>query len=421
MRQAAQASDLPLSDIVRSLHAPHPASAAAGARPRVTLLLGSLDGGGAERVAVNLARRCDPEAVDVRLALLRRQGAYLDEVEADRIDAAPARPGAVTRAIAAPADIAAMLRRSRTDVLMSFGLGVNMQTWLALQALGRRRPRWICREDNNLDAEIGGVAKDPVSRAVALAAARKVYRSADAFVAVAHELGDLLRRRVGFDDERLSVIHNPIDLAEIERRAMEPLPVIPMRPYVVTAGRMVWQKGFDVLIRAFAACPSAAGLDLVILGDGPLEADLRRLAAECGVAERVLFPGFQPNPWSWFARSSLFVLSSRWEGFGNVVAEAMACGAPALVTDCNYGPREQVAHGRSGWVAPAEDPLALASAMDQLLSQPDLTQKLAAAGRLRARAFDVDAIATAYTDLFLAQAGAPASAWPAPRDRRAAI
>jgi glycosyltransferase involved in cell wall biosynthesis len=147
-------------------------------------------------------------------------------------------------------------------------------------------------------------------------------------------------------------------------------------------------------------------MDLVILGEGPLEGALRRRAADLGVGERVRFLGFQGNPWAWFARARLFVLPSRWEGFGNVVAEALACGAPTLVTDCDYGPREQVVHGVSGWVTRSEDPAALTAALDILLADPRLAARLAVAGRARARAFDIDTIAEAYTELFLEQ-GSP--------------
>ncbi|HXV00957.1 MAG TPA: glycosyltransferase, partial [Caulobacteraceae bacterium] len=112
--------------------------------------------------------------------------------------------------------------------------------------------------------------------------------------------------------------------------------------------------------------------------------------------------------WAWFSRASLFVLSSRWEGFGNVVAEAMACGAPVVVSDCDFGPREQVGHAVSGWVARAGSPAALAEAMDIVLGDPALAANLAAWGRERARAFDVERIVAAYARLFLDQAFAAA-------------
>ena len=375
-----------------------------GAKVRVMLLLGSLSGGGAERVAVNLVNRCDPAAVDLRLGLLSRTGPFLTEVDPRRVEAPGRRRAALPIALRGPADIARMIRDVRPQVLMTFGMGVTMLTWLAMKGLGRDRPRWICREDSNPDAEIENLLTNRLGRSAIRAASRHAHGGADGFVAVARELATKLDSRARPGRAPTRVIHNPIDLARIERLAAQPLPHAPRRPFIVTAGRLVHQKGFDLLIKAFADSRAARDMDLVILGEGPLEAMLKAQAASLGVEGRVRFPGFQDNPWAWFARARLFVLSSRWEGFGNVVAEAMASGAPTLVTDCDFGPREQVTHGVSGWVARSEDPAALAAALDTLLSDPALAARLAFAGKSRARAFDVAAIAEAYTDLFLEQA-----------------
>lgn len=361
------------------------------------LLLGSLDGGGAERVAVNLANHCNPSLVDLRLGLLRRQGPYLDEIDPDAVDS-------VAGASLAPLGVARMIRAAQPQVVMSFGMGVNMLTWLALKAVGPDRPRWICREDSNPDAEIGDLLGWPIGRAAVRMATQSAYRSADCRLVVTQDLASRMIKLDAFEAGRLHAIHNPIDVAGIERRAAEPLAA--ERPFIVSAGRLVRQKGFDLLIKAFADSRAARDLDLVILGQGPLEAALKAQAAALGVADRVRFPGFQANPWAWFARARLFVLSSRWEGFGNVVAEALACGAPALVTDCDFGPREQVEHGRSGWVAASDDAGALAKAMDDLLGDPALAARLAAGGRVRARAFDLGRIAAAYSELFVAEAAA---------------
>ena len=298
----------------------------------------------------------------------------------------------------APLNIARMIRQAAPDVVMSFGMGVSLAVWLALAAAPGRRPYWICREDSNTDAEIANLTRNPAARAVLRAILGRMHRSADCLLAVAEELGAKLAHQT--PRARVRVIHNPIDLDAIEESAPQPLAEAPTRPFIVAAGRLVRQKGFDVLLEAFARSREARALDLVILGEGPLEGALRRQAEGLGIADRVRFAGFQANPWAWFARARLFVLSSRWEGFGNVVAEAMACGVPVLVTDCDFGPREQVAHGVTGWVTPVE-PEAMARAMDTSLGDADLAGRLAAAGRVRARDFATPTIVDAYTRLLL--------------------
>ena len=202
------------------------------------LLLGSLSGGGAERVAVNLVNRCDPALVDLRLGLLRRSGPFLAEVDPGRVDAPSDRAASPWDVIQAPLDIARMVRAGRPQVVMSFGMGVNMLTWLALRGLGRDRPGWICREDSNTDVEIDNLLTNPAGRAVVRWARARVYRSADCLLAVAHDLASMLERRTGPGRGRTRVIRNPIDVARIERAAAESLAWPPERPFIVAAGRL---------------------------------------------------------------------------------------------------------------------------------------------------------------------------------------
>jgi len=378
---------------------------------RVLLLLQSLDGGGAERVAVNLLNHWDPHVVDARLGLLRRTGPYLAEVDADRLWAPDRRRGPIAPIAWAPVDIARMVRGLRPQVLMTFGMGIDLLAWPALRTLGPMRPRWICRGDSNPDAEIGHLALGPLGRAAARAAVRRVHRSADGVVAVARDLAARLDGDAHAASPRARVIYNPVDVAKIRTLAARRPAEDSGRPFIVAAGRLVHQKGYDLLIKAFADSAGARGMDLVVLGEGPLEGALKAQVASLGLEGRVRFLGFQANPWAWFSRARLFVLPSRWEGFGNVVAEALACGAPTLVTDCDFGPREQVVHGVSGWVAKAGHAAALTAALDALLTDPDLTARLGAAGRTRARAFDAPAIAAAYAALFQEQAAAPGPGW----------
>jgi glycosyltransferase involved in cell wall biosynthesis len=395
-------------------------------RVRVMLLLSSLHGGGAERVAVHLLDRCDPSLIDLRMGLLRKAGPFLPGADESRIDASPIgqdwlafeghnssfyKPRKLLAgAVLAPANVSSMIRAHRPHVVMSFLKGMSVLTYYVLKGLGEARPRWIAREGNNTDAVIDDEMANVAGRALIKGLTRRCYRAADCFLANSHEMARGLQGALGLDPTRMRVIHNPIDISQIRRLAREALPRPQQRPFIVTAGRLEHQKGHDILLEAFAASACARELDLVILGRGSLERQLKRRAAELGIAERVKFPGFVANPWAWFSRAALFVLPSRWEGFPSVVAEALASGAPSLVTACDFGPREVVEHGVSGWVAPPEDVGAFSLAMDMLLRRPDLTSAFRAAGRARAARWDIGPMAQAYTDLFLEQAAIPRAA-----------
>ena len=393
----------------------------AGDPLRVLLLLPSLHGGGAERVAVHLANRIDRSRFDLRIGLLRRAGPYLGDVDPSLVitpagsdwlhdegaNADQYRVGAMAAsALRGPSGVAEMVRAARPEVVVSFLKGMSLATWVGLKRLrADERPVWIAREGNNTDAVIDDELANPLGRFAMKRLIRACYRDADCFLANSNDMAAALTPRLGLDPAKVRAINNPVDVARVAARSVEPLPGGPVRPFIVTVGRLEHQKGQDLLLRAFVASPACRDLDLVILGRGSLEAKLKALARSLGIADRLRFEGFVANPWAWIAKARLFVLPSRWEGCSSAVGEALACGAPALVTDCEFGPRELVEHGTSGWVVRRGDAHALAVGLETLLGDELLAARLGRAARPRALQFNVDQMVGGYSRLFLEQAG----------------
>jgi glycosyltransferase involved in cell wall biosynthesis len=139
---------------------------------------------------------------------------------------------------------------------------------------------------------------------------------------------------------------------------------------IITVGTLKAQKNHALLISAFALLRRRRSAKLMILGKGPLLAALQQQAEQEGVAEDVLFPGFSTNPTAYMASAKLFVLSSDYEGFGNVLVEAMRLRLSLVSTDCKSGPAEILGSGRFGKLVPRGDPAALADAMDDALDSP---------------------------------------------------
>jgi glycosyltransferase involved in cell wall biosynthesis len=170
-------------------------------------------------------------------------------------------------------------------------------------------------------------------------------------------------------------------------------------PTVITVGRHTKQKDQETLIRAFARTLERVPARLVLVGQGPWRSNLEALVAELGIGDAVLFAGWQENPFCWMARSDLFVLSSRFEGFGNVIVEAMACGLPVICTDCRGGPSEIVRGGEDGILVPVGDVETLAGAITKLLLDEVLRAEFAQKAQCRAAAFDISQIGIQYEEI----------------------
>lgn len=164
---------------------------------------------------------------------------------------------------------------------------------------------------------------------------------------------------------------------------------------ILGAGRLVAQKGFITLSRAFARVIEYRTARLIIIGEGKQRAYLEDEATKLGISESLILPGWVQDPHAWVARADLFALSSTHEGLSNVLIEAMACGCPVVSTDCPHGPSEILDGGRYGPLVPVGDVKALAGAMIRQLDAPQPAEQL----RSRARAFSVDRSVQHYLQL----------------------
>lgn len=178
----------------------------------------------------------------------------------------------------------------------------------------------------------------------------------------------------------------------ILRNFVRALPAPPVfdsrgRRQILAVGRLDWEKGFDVLLQAFALSDLVRrGVRLAILGEGPERPALEAQARELGIADHVELLGVVSDPERWMAWATVSVLPSRYEGFPNALLEAMAMGCPIIAADCDSGPREIIRHGENGWLVPVEDAVALAGALRQLFEDAALRARLSeAAVAVRAR------------------------------------
>jgi glycosyltransferase involved in cell wall biosynthesis len=199
------------------------------------------------------------------------------------------------------------------------------------------------------------------------------YRHLDALIACSQGNQRLFIDKFGLPAKKVFFIPNPIDFVTIKRQAVEKIPdmlaeLVGKNPLILAVGRLEKVKNFALLLRAFARMSVAENAShLIILGDGPERHNLLRLAERLGISERLTMPGKVTNPYVWMAHADLFVLSSNFEGWPNVLVEAMVSGLPVVACDCQTGPAEILRNGAFGLLVPTNNIEALASAMTQQL------------------------------------------------------
>ncbi|MGQ0593373.1 MAG: glycosyltransferase [Gammaproteobacteria bacterium] len=333
---------------------------------RVLFLIPSLCGGGAERVMVTLLRHLDRSQFQPALGVLdSREAVYRADVpaEVELIDLH------CTRVRYALLKILRLIWRRRPDVVMSTLGHLNLALAM-LRPLLPNGVRYIARETVVLSEMLNGYTHAWFWRW----AYRRFYPRFDVVVCQSMDMRDDLIGHFDFPLVKAMIIHNPVDTERIRRLAAEvistdyepPVSHSGAAPHLVAAGRLSEQKGFDLLVDALALCHGSRPR-VTLLGEGPLRPELEQLAKYRGVVDRVHFVGFQKNPYPFFAGADAFVLSSRFEGFPNVVLEALACGTPVIATPCPGGVTEIAELAGGVLLASAVDAEALSVAIERFI------------------------------------------------------
>jgi glycosyltransferase involved in cell wall biosynthesis len=267
---------------------------------------------------------------------------------------------------------------------------------IAAARLSRIPVRVVVSDHCTLSRQYAGSATTMIALK---ASTRLLYPLADARIVVSAGSADDLARLSHIPRERFDVVHNPVAPPPgliATNPSIEQL-WSGNEPRILAVGSLKHQKNHSHLIHAFAKLVKNRRAKLMILGQGELRAELERLASALGVADRVVMPGFAVNPWPYYASADLFVLSSDYEGFGNVIVEAMHAGLPVVSTDCNDGPAEILDQGRYGTLVPCGDADRLASAMAAALDS-EIDRE---AQKARAAVFSADAAVDRYIALMI--------------------
>lgn len=335
---------------------------------RIAVFLPDAAGGGAEKSLITVARALSAKGVPVDLVFADAMGPNLPEESASlRVINL-----GTHRRIQGILRLARYLRKEKPTAMLS-GLTIPNLSAVLARMLAGVAFRLVVSEHSVLSYSFR--QRSRLWQTVLLVCMRWAYRKADAIVAVSHFAARDLAKQLRFTEQRVSVIYNPIEYQRIRSLSREPLPTlwrqtISEAPLILSAGRLMPVKNHELLLRAFHELLKSQDAQLVILGEGPEREHLEAVIEELHIRDKVVLPGYMPNPYNWMHAADVFVLSSDWEGFGNVLAEARAVGTPIVSTNAPGGPSEILEHGRWGRLVPVGDFKSLAKALRESLLSP---------------------------------------------------
>lgn len=366
----------------------------------IFFIIPDLSGGGAERVIIQVLKYLDRKKFILHLVLFEKRGAFVMDLPADVKLYALSKGGYLygLQGLLVLIKLANLIKTKEPEIIVSFMWYTNAISLLARILCGFES-KVIVSERYTFSFSYEGWFTETLRKT----AVRFFYHSADAIIVVSKKIRQELELYFNVNVNKIVPVYNPIDIERLVQCSQEEVEhkwFEEKSPIIISIGRLTPQKGFSYLIKAIAALvKSGVCCRLVILGDGPEKEILRKLAEKLKIGNKVAFLGFQSNPYSYLGNSTIFVLSSLYEGFPNVLIEAMALGVPCISTRCPTGPDEIITDGVDGILVPPADEIGLTNAIKQLLIDEELRNRLGKAGKRRVADFEVERIVKQYEDV----------------------
>ena len=364
---------------------------------RLAIFLPTFEKGGVERMMVNLARGIAALGNPVDFVVRKTGSPFLR-------DLLPSLKLVELKALHRDVETAAAiyLGKASPHVILT---SKEENCLIAVKARERSRSdaRIIMRVPVHITGRLRQRHSGPLKTWKAQRKSRRILRTADALIAVSHGVASDVAAITGLPTDNIHVIPNPVITTEMTQLAAENVDhryfAEKEIPVILGIGRLDRQKNFELLIRAFAKVRSKTECRLVILGEGKYFDRLEKLTRTLKVERDVDLPGFVTNPYAYLSKSSLFVLSSDWEGSPNALTEALALGVPVVSTDCDSGPKEILKSGLLGKLVPVNNPRSMAEAIQETLLNSVEPETLKEA----VREYSVERSARKYLEIICAE------------------
>lgn len=354
----------------------------------------SLAGGGAERTVVNIINNMDKSKFEVILVLgSKNNNKYLDLISKD----VNIKILNCTKVKYCVFKLRNSIINENPDFVFSTLNPNNIVLSLANMICFSRKSRVTIREANHR-TQSGKVKL--VNKILTYLTYNYLVENV---VALSQGVKEDLVNNFKISSRKIKVIYNPIEVDMIQSLSKEAVCKNisnNKERTIIAVGRLVEQKDFNTLINAFSIVEKKIPSKLIILGTGPLEMELKKYSEYLGVSKSIRFLGFKKNPYKYIYNSDLFVLSSKWEGFGHVIVESMACGTPVISSNCKSGPKEIIGDNEYGVLSKVGDVGELAESIIELLRNNDVLDNYSKKGLQRATDFKAIKIVDQYQKLF---------------------
>jgi len=351
------------------------------------------DAGGLERAVVNFSRGSADLGYDIDLILFTAEGPFVEMIP-DNVNVVDFKNPRILMSIT---KLIRYLRQTKPDVIFCFNSDRGFAAVIAnIIALTRIPVMIVIQNVESLERP----ANQSKKVGLLLKLKRNFCPLASKIILASHGLVDSTVEELHISREKIHVIYNPVVTEKLKQDMHQSISHQWLQeksiPVILAAGRLEAQKDYVTLLHAFKYVVSQMETRLIIIGEGRQRQMLTNLVHELDLQDWVDMPGFVDNPYKYMKNADLFVLSSKFEGFGNVVAEAIACGCPVVSTNCISGPSEILQDGEYGTLVPIEDPEALGQAIIDALQQEHDIEKL----QRRAEDFSENTIVNEYIKLF---------------------
>lgn len=357
---------------------------------KIAIVIPDLRGGGAERVMVDLANDWVARGHEVVFILLKYEGDFLGSISAKVrffvLDTARIRLSLWP--------LVRCFRYLRPNIILANMWPLTSVATASWIFAGRPGKLFLL---DHVQLSISCVRELALPIRLMSSVMHLTYRLASGILAVSSGVAYDIAKLSGLPRSSIKVIHNPVRPRVITKNSAAKNLRFALwgggsESHILSVGSFKYQKNHRLLIQAFSKVCAVKDAKLVILGEGALRAEIESLICELGLSTRILLPGFFPDPSPWFLSADLFVLSSDWEGFGNVIVESLDFGLPVVSTDCQSGPAEILDYGRYGRLVPVGDETALVEAVLHGLSSKRDSRRL----RRRAQDFSLGCISRQY-------------------------